>query len=266
MSDSVNTVDLYYEEHGQGLPVVLLHGFPFNHTIWQAQQAALSDAARVIAPDLRGHGQSPAPEGEYAMDLMASDVLALLDRLDVPRAVWVGHSLGGYIVMAALRLAPERIAGVGLVATQPLADGEEKRIQRRESAELALENGSADTAFSMMSQIFAPGIDGTSPLAQSVYDIMVNTPPTGIAGAQRGMAQRPDSSDTLRGLSVPAVIVAGVDDKIVERDTTRAMAALIPGVQLVEVEGAGHMPMLEQPEQTTGALRSLIRMVSVQER
>ena len=266
MSESVNTVNLYYEERGQGLPVVLLHGFPYNHTIWQAQQAALSDVARVITPDLRGHGQSPAPEGEYTMDLMASDVLALLNRLDVPRAVWVGHSMGGYILMAALRMAPERIAGVGLVATHPLADPGDKRVQRRESANLAMENGSTDTAFSMMSQIFAPDVDGTSPLAQSVYDIMINTPPAGIAGAQRGMALRPDSSDTLRELSVPAVVVAGVEDKIIELDTSRAMAALIPGVQMVEVNNAGHMPMLEQPDLTTDALRSLVLMVSVQER
>ncbi len=266
MSGPVNTVELYYEERGQGLPVVLLHGFPFDHTIWQAQQGALSSSARVITPDLRGHGQSPATEGDYTMDLLANDVLALLDRLDVPRAVWVGHSMGGYILMAALRLAPERITGIGLVATHPLADSAEKRIQRRESAELAMENGSADTAFSMMSQIFAPDVDGTSPLAQSVYDIMVNTSPSAIAGALRGMALRPDSTETLRELSVPAVIVAGAEDKIVELDTARAMATLISGVQLVEVENAGHMPMLEQPDVTTEALSSLIRMVSVQER
>jgi pimeloyl-ACP methyl ester carboxylesterase len=266
MSEQVNTVELYYEERGQGLPVVLLHGFPFSHAIWQTQQAALSDAARIITPDLRGHGKSPAPEGDYTMDLLASDVLALLDRLNVSRAVWVGHSMGGYILMAALRQAPDRIAGVGLVATHPLADAEEKRFQRRESADLAMENGSGDTAFSMMSQIFAPDVDGTSPLAQSMYDIMVNTAPAGIAGAQRGMALRPDSSNTLRELSVPAVIVAGVDDKIIGLDKARAMAALIPGVQLVEVENAGHMPMVEQPDATTGALRGLIRMVQANER
>ncbi len=253
-----DTIRLHYAERGRGRPVLLIHGFPFDHTIWAAQAAALSDSFRVITPDLRGHGQTPAPEGTYRMDLLAEDVLALQDHLGLDRAVWVGHSMGGYVTMAALRAAPDRIAGVGLVATHPHADPPEKRIQRNQSAETALEQGVADLALSMMGVLFAPEVDRQGTMAQGVYTTMIHTDPFGVAGAQRGMAERPDSVETLREISVPALVVAGIQDKIVALDVAQGMAGLIPGAHMVMIEGAGHMPMLEQPEATTAALRRFL--------
>jgi pimeloyl-ACP methyl ester carboxylesterase len=258
-----NAVSVHYQENGQGMPVLLLHGFPFDHHIWRAQVEALKASYRVITPDLRGHGQSSAPEGVYDMELMVADLVVLLDNLGIDRAVWVGHSMGGYITMAALRTVPERIMGIGLVATHPYADSDDKRMQRRESAELALRQGSTDVAFSMMSLIFSPRVEGKSPMAQDIYNIMVNTTARGIAGALRGMANRPDSVETLRNADIPAVVIAGADDQIVKRDTAEMMAALMPRAALVEIENAGHLPMIEQPEATTAALRTFLQSVSV---
>src|SRR5947207_15861847 len=115
---------LHYSEQGQGFPVVLLHGYPFSSAIWQTQQQGLSDHFRVITPDLRGHGQSPAPEGIYEMDQMAQDVLALLDSLNVQKAAIMGHSMGGYVTLAMWRLAPERFSALGLICSQAAADTE----------------------------------------------------------------------------------------------------------------------------------------------
>jgi 3-oxoadipate enol-lactonase len=249
---------LYYEEAGQGLPVVLLHGFPFDHRIWQAQQAALSDAFRIITPDLRGHGQSPAPEGVYNMDTLAEDVIVLLDRLGIERAVWVGHSMGGYVTMAALRTAPDRVWAVALVATHPFADSEEKRAQRLEDAEQTLKNGSADVASSMIGVLFSPHVERQSPTAQYIYNMMIHTSPVGIVGSLRGMANRPDSMGTLRTIKVPAVVIAGQDDQIVQPGTAQQVAAEMPHTKCIVIEGAGHLPMVECPETTTAALRDFL--------
>ena len=263
MVNDSGTVQLYYTEAGSGLPVVLLHGFPFDHSIWQAQQAALSQSFRVIAPDLRGHGQSPLVEDEvYPMETLAGDVLALLDRLDIERAVWVGHSMGGYVTMAALRLAPERVQALGLVATHPHADSHEKRLQRQESADSAAQSGSTDTAHSMLAVLFASGVEGSSPLAQSVYDIMINTPGPTMAGAMRGMAQRPDSLDVLRAANLPTLVIAGAEDRVIEPAVVQNMEAQMPHARLVTIEGAGHLPMLENPEATTNALRDFLTTLS----
>jgi 3-oxoadipate enol-lactonase len=255
------TVKLHYVERGRGMPVVLLHGFPFDHTIWQAQVEALHDSFRLILPDLRGHGQSPTPAGAYRMDLMAQDVFALLDDLNVERAVWVGHSMGGYITMAALRTAPERITGIGLVATHPLADPEDRRAGRLATADKVLTEGSSLVAQTMIKTIFAPGFDLDSPPARRLFDLMSRTPLLGIAGAQRGMAERPDSVETLRNVRVPAVVIAGLGDQIVAPDMMLQMARDIPNARLVEIAGAGHVPMIEQPDATTAALRALLELI-----
>jgi len=255
------TVKLNTVDQGAGLPVVLIHGFPLDHTIWQAQIEALSPDYRVIAPDLRGHGDSPASDGVYSMDLLARDVLALLDDLGVERAVWVGHSMGGYATMAALRLAPERILGVALVNTHPFADSDARRLERIQSAELVMENGASDLAFSLMSTLFGPHYDRQSRQAQAIKDLMAATPPEGVNGALRGMAERPDSSDTLRALRVPALVIAGADDPGVTPAIAEQTAQMIPDAELVIIPNAGHLAPVEQPEQTTAALREFLGRV-----
>ncbi len=255
-----HAIRLHYTEAGNGLPVVLLHGFPFDHTIWAAQQSALSDAYRVITPDLRGHGQSPALTADvYSMDDFARDVIALLDTLDIERAVWAGHSMGGYIMLAALRRAPERIAGVALVASNPYPDPPEKQAGRRATAERVLAEGSVIAADGMRPIMFAPGFDLDSESTQTCYAMMANTAPETIAAAQRGMAGRPDSVPTVRDLTVPAVVIAGANDQIMGINVARGMIDILPaGTTLVEIADSGHMPMLEQPAALTVALRAFL--------
>jgi pimeloyl-ACP methyl ester carboxylesterase len=240
------------------LPVVLLHGFPFDHTIWRAQVEALSGSFRLITPDLRGQGQSPVTEDVYTMDLLARDVIGLLDDLGIARAVWAGHSLGGYITMAALRIAPDRIAGIALVATQHRADTEERRQGRIAAAEQARTPGPHPVPPAMVQAMFAPGYDLASPTGRQITDLMGRIAPLGIAGTQLGMAGRPDSTETLRAVRVPAVVIAGAKDQIVPLAVAQQMAQTVPQSRLVEIGGAGHLVMIEQPEATTAALREFL--------
>ncbi|WP_322510149.1 alpha/beta hydrolase, partial [Anaerolinea sp.] len=123
-------VRLFYREHGQGKPMILIHGFPLDHSIWDAVAEDLSEKARVIIPDLRGYGKSPKPEGEYTMRMMADDLIALLDQLGIDKAIMVGHSMGGYITLALAKAYPQRLSGIGFVATQAAADLPERRQAR----------------------------------------------------------------------------------------------------------------------------------------
>ena len=152
-------IELYYEETGRGTPVVLLHGFPFDHPSGGRSSDALRQNYRVITPDLRGHGQSPAPEGRYRMDEHGGGCgRAAGSSCGIDRAVWVGHSMGGYVTMAALRRAPSRIRAAVLVATHPCADPPETPDQdRRKSAEHALTDGSGDVGLRHDARpVFAP--------------------------------------------------------------------------------------------------------------
>lgn len=254
-------IHLHYSEAGYGMPILLVHGFPFDNRIWAAQLGELGATYRVIAPDLRGFGQSAAPDNGYSMDDFAADLVMLLDRLGIERAVWVGHSMGGYITLAAPRRWPERIPAAVFVCTHARADSKEKQIQRETSAENVMQNGVSDTAYTMMGTIFATDVDRQGEMAQQVYEIMVNAKPHAVAGALRGMASRPDSRDVARKLTIPTLVIAGDQDEAVNAELTDELASLIPGAQHVIIPGAGHMPMIEQPDQFTDALRNFLERI-----
>ena len=256
----VETVQLHYVERGKGRPVVLLHGFALDHTIWEAQIQALSEAGwRVIAPDLRGHGQSPIWGGVYAMEALAADVAALLETLGVDRAVWVGHSMGGYVTMAALRAVPEWVEGAALVATHPFADSPEKREERELAAQRVWAEGVQSLADEMLEVLFAPETPPDAPYVQQVAAVMARANPQGVAAALRGMAERPSSVTTLLDARVPMVMVAGAKDQLIPRDVLRRVADQLPPLPIRKIAQAGHMPMVEAPEETSEALVTFLQ-------
>lgn len=191
------------------------------------------------------------------MDLMARDVLSLLDRLGVYKAVWVGHSMAGYLMFAAYRLAPERFAGMGMVATNHKADSEEARSKRYDTADKVAQQGSAAA---VNPKLFFEGTSEDSPKAQKAKQMMLNTPPDGIIGTLHAMAARPDSTVTLKTVRVPAIVIGGAGDQLFKPEIPREMASLIPHASLMMAEKSGHMPMMEQPELVSSALASLVRL------
>src|SRR5260221_4342623 len=202
-----NSVTLHYTEEGQGIPLVLLHGYPFSGAIWQTQQQGLSSNYRVITPDMSGHGQSPAPDGVYEMELMARDVLALLDSLNVQKAAIMGHSMGGYVTFALWRLAPERFIALGLIDSQAGADSEEGRQGRYKTAEKVFENGSQVVAEAMVPRVFAPTLPEDEAIVEQARTMILNTRPVGIIGTLKGMAARPDTTELLPKINVPTLII-----------------------------------------------------------
>ena len=192
-------VELYYEEFGQGFPVILMHGYPLNHTIWMPVVERLQAHARVITPDLRGHGKSPVTDGEYSMRLMAEDIHALMNRLDIPKAVLVGHSMAGYVSLAFARAYPGRLAGLAMVASQAEADSPEKRQGRYITAEEVGRKGVRQVAKSML-----PKLTPRKELTADLMEIMLKTPKKGVIGTLKGMAERPDALEWLAEIEVPA--------------------------------------------------------------
>jgi pimeloyl-ACP methyl ester carboxylesterase len=250
---------LSYTDVGRGRTAVLLlvHGFPLDRTIWEPQIGELSKRRRVVAPDVRGHGKSPAPEGAYAMEDLARELLDLMARLGVERFAAAGHSMGGYILFAMHRLAPARLERLGLIATRAGADADEARRARLANADRALKEGTGFLAETMSARALRPDPDPA--VARRVREIVLRTPPAGVAGALRGMAARPDSTPQLASIRVPTLVLAGAQDQLVPPAESRAMAAAIPGARLVEVEGSGHLPTLERPAETLRALEEWLR-------
>ncbi|MBI2930312.1 MAG: alpha/beta hydrolase [Planctomycetes bacterium] len=239
--------------------LLLIHGFPLDHTLWEHQIGELQRTSRVLAPDLRGFGGSEGGPGAWTMENFAQDLLRHLDGIGVERFIAVGHSMGGYVVFAIHRLAPKRLAGIGLVASRAGADTPEARARREETAKAVLERGGIVAEEQMVPKLFAPG----APLetVEKARAAIRRASRSGIAAALRGMACRPDATIQLPEIHVPVMIIAGRQDSIVPPAESEAMARMIPDARLVWAERSGHMPMLEEPQIVNSALAELVEAV-----
>lgn len=249
-------VQLYYEEFGKGFPVVFLHGFPFDHTIWEPLVPLMTDKARLILPDLRGHGRSPVPDGIYSMRLLAEDVLNLMNTLKIDTAILVGHSMGGYASLAFAQAYPHRLAGLGLVCTQAGADVPERRQARYQMAEEVRRKGVKVVAENM-----APKVTKNPDQVKPLLKLILQNKPKGIIASLKGMAERPDALEWLSTISIPSVVLAGGADGLVPLERAQTVAQLLGKAWFVELPGVGHMPMMEAPQATADALNQLIQMV-----
>ncbi len=249
-------VRLSLVDRGSGLPVLLTHGFPLNHAMWNAQIDVLARQYRVIAPDLRGFGDSDVTDGVVTMQQMADDLAALLDALQVDRPVVLcGLSMGGYVALAFVQKYAARLAGLVLCDTRAAADAPEAIAGRRVMAERALAEGPDFLVDAMRPKLFAAETLREHPQTVDSFEQMIlATDPRGIAAASLGMGRRPDSTDRLAEVRCPTLVVVGSEDPLSPPQEMQAMAAAIDRAQFVEIPGAGHMSPMERPAEFNAAL------------
>jgi pimeloyl-ACP methyl ester carboxylesterase len=241
---------LAYSDDGPGPAVVLLHGFPLSRAMWVEQLSGIGSIYRVIAPDLRGHGESPAPEGVYTMDEMADDVVELLDSLSISQPIVLGGlSMGGYVALSLVVRYPDRVRGLMLFDTRAGADTPEAAQNREASARAVLVKDSAkDVVDAMIPKLFDPiTLEQRPERVEPLRAVMESNTPRGIAGALRGMAIRPDRRAELPGIQVPTLVLVGEHDLITPPAEAKALAAAIPNAQLEVIPESGHMAPYENP-------------------
>ena len=248
----VNDIELAYTRRGKGTPLVLLHGYPLDHHLWEEVAPLLEDTFDLILPDLRGFGESTTVGSPYTMDDYASDVAGLLDQLGIQKAAIAGHSMGGYVALAFARLYPERISGLGLVSSQVLADPPDRKDGRYKSAAEVSEKGIGGVVETM-----APKFTSDERLQAFARDAMERQQPAAFIGALKAMAERMDSTPLLPSFKFPVVIIHGKADALIPIDRAREVKNAVPQAHLVELESAGHIPMLEAKEETARALKNL---------
>jgi 3-oxoadipate enol-lactonase len=249
----VNDFELAYERGGHGVPLMLIHGYPLDHSIWNPVLPLLENDFDLILPDLRGFGQSGSIPAQYSLSDMAADLAALLEQLKIEKAVIAGHSMGGYIALAFARAYPKRLLGLGLVASQPLADTPEKKAARLKEADHVLASGVREVAEGMAAKLTAD-----PDLQTKLMKLMLQQRPEGVAGALFAMADRDDSTDILPRFDFPVAIIHGLADKIIPIERAREVKALVKDGSLVAIADVGHMPMMEAPQVTAEALQTLL--------
>jgi 3-oxoadipate enol-lactonase len=235
-------VDLFHVESGEGYPLLLLHGFPLDHTNWLPVAALLKTHFRCILPDLRGHGRSPVPGKEATIGQMAGDVIRLMDQLSIERAILCGHSMGGYIATSLAHEYPERVSGLGLIATRADVDSPERAAARMESRKEALAGRTDALIRGMLERL----TDRQS-VRDEIWPVMQKTDPRGIAMAQYAIATRGNAGPWLEELIFPVVVVAGGKDVINPEDVTRDILSHLRDGRYYPAPEATHMVLMEEP-------------------
>ena len=249
MHTQVNGITIAYSDQGTGLPIVFLHAFPLNRTMWATQENALSSQFRIITLDLRGHGESDAPLWRYTLDQAADDVCALLDHLAIQRALFVGLSMGGYILLAFYRKYAARMNGLILADTRAQADTAEGKDGRFQMAQIAYKKGPSAIADIMIPKLLSPAtIQARPEIVQKVRAMIEGNQISGIAGDLMAMAERPDSIPLLAQITCPTQIIVGELDQATPPSDAKLMAEKIPGARLTIIPNAAHLANLEQPE------------------
>ena len=260
-SQTIKSVDaeIFYWILGDGPPVVLLHPFPAHHEFWLPVAEALASRYRLILPDLRGHGQSGAGEGPTTMAKHAADVARVMDDARVDRAPLIGVSIGGYLLFEFWRTHRSRVAALAMCNTKAPADNAEARAARLQAANDVLERGIEPFLQSMVPRLFGKTTRETRPdLIDGALRMMRQMSPEDIAQVQRGMAERPDSIDTLKTINVPTLLVTGEEDIMTGINEADLMRQHIAGSQLRVIPKAGHYSPWEQPEEATRLLRQFL--------
>ena len=240
-------LELAYDEAGSGTPLMLVHGWPLDHTMWSGQLGGLGVYARVIAPDLRGFGGSTR-RAPYTVDQYADDIAALLDALGLAQVVVCGLSMGGYVAFSLLRRHRDRVRALVLADTRATADTDEAREGRRKQITLIEQEGMTALADRQLQPMIGrTTLERQPELAESVRRMMAAVPAEGAIGALRAMADRPDSTPLLASIGVPTLVVGGAEDGITPPNVLHDMAAQISGSRVEIVEQAGHLCPLERP-------------------
>ena len=253
-------IDPYVIETGTGRPVVLLHAFPLNASMWMPQREALGATHRVITPDQRGFGGTQLGHDEPNLDEVADDVASMLDARKVDKVVLGGLSMGGYVAMSFLRRHPDRVSALILADTKLGADSAEGAANRRRIADEVIAAGSsAQLVDELLPSLLGETTrDRRALVLGRVKALLEKAPPYAVAWAQRAMAARPDSTETLAAVTVPTLVVVGAEDTLSPPADAELIAKTVPGAELVVIPDAGHLSAMEAPAEFNTAVSEFL--------
>ena len=245
----INDIQMAYDDVGSGMPIILVHGYPFNRTLWNEQVIALRETHRIITPDLRGFGDSDTSEGPSTMDRMAQDVAHLMDALGITKAVLGGLSMGGYVVLAFYKHFSSRVEALLLADTRPQGDTEEGKKTRAQQVEQILAEGMAGVTDAMLPKLLTPETVSKRPeVVRRIRDMMLKTKPAGAAAALQGMAAREDQTQLLTCITVPTLILVGREDPITPVVDSETMHSKIAQSRMTILDDASHVSNIEKAD------------------
>ena len=260
---SIGSASFHVLDQGHGQPLLLVHGFPLDHSMWSEQVSELAKSYRVLAPDLRGFGAgSPAVGDDVVLTMaqFADDLAAILQALLVQEPVtFCGLSMGGYVAFQFAARHSDKLSRLILCDTKAAADSQEAAENRHKLAAKVLAEGSHVAAEAMLPKLFSKrAMKSQASYVEETRRVILRTRPQSIAAALRGMAAREDFTAGLCAIRVPTLVLCGGEDVTTPPADMRSIAAAIPGAEYCEVPAAGHMSPLEDPQTVNRAMRKFL--------
>lgn len=253
-----NQKEIHYTIYGEGLPVMLVHGFGEDDTVWRNPIAALKDDYQLIVPQLPGTGRSALAD-ETRMETLALAVLQIMDAERLDQVVMIGHSMGGYTTLAFAEAHPDRLKGFGLFHSTAFADSEEKKANRRKGMEFIREHGGAEFLRTITPNLFSENTKANHP--EIVKEIMDNIPAytdEALIAYYQAMLHRPDRTDVLRTAKVPVLFIIGKNDQAAPYSDTLPQSTLPDTAYVSILPQAGHLGMWEDTATCNHALKEFL--------
>jgi len=240
----------YYVDIGprDAVAVTFVHAFPLNHRMWQSQIDVLKDRYRVIAPDLRGFGETGAGDGQYTLEFFVDDLIELLDHLKIQQTVACGLSMGGYIVLRAVERNPERFRALVLCDTRGEADSNEAKVKRADAIKIVKQQGVAAYADGFVKSALAPQTLAARPdVVTAVKNLIQENPSIGVCGALLALASRTDTTASLSRIGVPTMVLVGEHDTLTPPAVAKSLHGSISSAEVHVIPDAAHISNLENP-------------------
>jgi pimeloyl-ACP methyl ester carboxylesterase len=246
---------IYYQVQGEGTPMMLIHGYPLNSGLFRDNVAALAANYQVITPDLRGFGKSEAPNEQASIEVYAQDMLAVLDQLGLEQAVIGGMSMGGMTLFEMYRQAPERFTGAVLIDTAHLPAGVAEADLWRGYAKQAQQLGVESLVMSLTPDMLTGATrSDNKTLVDYLGGLIKEASLNGAVGGGNALAARPDSTATLASITVPTLIIVGLEDTVTPLEVAQQMNQGIAGSQLTVIPSASHAATIEKAEDVNKAI------------
>lgn len=251
-----NGCDVYYVIRGKGPALMLLHGFPLDHNIWQGIVDEICDHYTVILPDLPGAGKSTLPD-DLSIETMAAAMGDILKQEGIDKAVLCGHSMGGYVALAFAELYPDRIAGLGMIHSTAHSDSDEKKEQREKVIKIISDGGKEPFINQMITALYS---DDTATDANLSYtrDIAMSTNEAALLAFYKSMINRPDRTSTLQGAAYPCLWIVGDDDKVLNKNVVLQQSWLANVNYVYVLKNCGHISMIETPKTSVTYIKDFL--------
>lgn len=265
MKVKLNGITTNYTERGlpQGLPVVFIHGFPFNHSMWEPQMKALPNNIRAVTYDVRGHGESDVADGIYTIEIFVDDLIALLEHLSIEKTVLCGLSMGGYVTLRAFERHPERFKALILCDTRTEADTNEGKVKRSASIKTVKTDGVGAFADGFVKAVLAERSFQANPaVVDTVRDMIKGNSALGICGTLLALAARTDTTAVLSSVRIPTLILVGAEDKLTPPSASESMRDRIAKSEMHVIPHAGHMSNLENAEEFNAHLIPFLKKMT----